>query len=416
MVPSVRQCAACLVVAATLVAGCTRGSDATTDSTPAPTSPVTLPADIDTDGDLTIGVLLPETGDGAVLGGPIRDAITKQVDLINSEGGVIGNRVHVFFADEARARGLANLLGRKRLPVDAIVGPASSRTALRSLGQIVRSPDPVPTCSPSATALSLDDYQDGNWFFRTVPSDSLLMTAMAIRAQKTGASTVSVIYLDDPYGRGLSAAFVNAVESRGRLDVTASVALDRELTDIDRSIRSALADDPGIVVILADETVGGSILTALDEAIDPESVPQILVNDSVRTARQPIKALSVPVRQRLQAVAPTASFGRQEERTAPFAAQAVDCVNLIALAAELSGSDRPSDIRSNIQSASVGGVPCNEFAACAELIGRGRTIDYNSQAGSVDLGATGDPLSGSFDAIRFKKDGTEDQARPFEIP
>ena len=67
------------------------------------------------------------------------------------------------------------------------------------------------TCSPTASAMALDNYPDSGLFFRTIPSDSLQMVAIAHVAERTGSTSIAIGYLDDAYGRDLAEAL-----SRGR--------------------------------------------------------------------------------------------------------------------------------------------------------------------------------------------------------
>ena len=90
--------------------------------------------------------------------------------------GVLGKDVVLEIVDEGGGTGPDELLASG---VDAIVGPASSRVALAQLSSIVQPETGVVTCSPTATALALDDFPDNGFFFRTAPSDSLQMAAIA---------------------------------------------------------------------------------------------------------------------------------------------------------------------------------------------------------------------------------------------
>ena len=158
------------------------------------------------DGVLVLGVLLPTTGPGATLFGEgMIDAVELATDEINAAGGVNGADVELIDADEG-ATAASAAIGFDSLitgGVDAIIGPASSIVALSDLDAPVSAG--VVTCSPTATALALDDYPDNGLFFRTVPSDSLQMVAMARVAERTGSTSIAIGYLDDSYGRGLAA-------------------------------------------------------------------------------------------------------------------------------------------------------------------------------------------------------------------
>ena len=52
-------------------------------------------------------------------------------------------------------------------------------------------------CSPTASALALDDFPDDGLFFRTVPSDSMQAAAIVQVAEQTGVPSVIVVYVDD---------------------------------------------------------------------------------------------------------------------------------------------------------------------------------------------------------------------------
>src|SRR3990170_3963098 len=62
----------------------------TTTATTSETEPPGTDAQRESDGVLKIGVLLPQTGEGAAVGIPSTTAASNAVDLINAAGGVFG--------------------------------------------------------------------------------------------------------------------------------------------------------------------------------------------------------------------------------------------------------------------------------------------------------------------------------------
>src|SRR5690606_30365720 len=142
----------------------------------------------------------------------------------------------------------------------------SSRNALEQLASIVSPDTGVVTCSPTATALALDAYPDNGYFFRTAPSDSLQMVAIARRAERTGVPEVAIGYLDDPYGRGLADALGDEIEQRRRQDVIAEVPFGADEEDLRTTVAELLAEEPGLVIVLGDADDGGRLLSALDAA------------------------------------------------------------------------------------------------------------------------------------------------------
>ena len=393
---------AAILAGAIALAACSGGGDAATDTTvtSAATSDVSTPREAD--GVLSLGVLFPKTGPGATqLGAGLIKAVSDAVVLINAAGGVLGQGIRITEADEAVEGAMAALIDGG---VDAIIGPASSTVALAQLHTAVDAG--VVVCSPTATALALDDYPAGGWFFRTAPSDSLQMVAIELVARGTGASTMSVAYLDDPYGRGLAGALTDRVQASGVLSIADQVPFASTDEDLSSAAEAVLAGDPGVVVVLADGDDGGRFLAALDAVGTPRpALAQVIVNDAVRTARQTIAGLSDELRPKITAVAPRAEVDRVEGF---FAANAVDCVNLIALAVERAQSDKPNVFRSNVGQVSYGGAQCDSFAACKTLLDAGSQIDYQGLSGSVDLRTLlGELRGGNFDVFQFDTDGNE---------
>lgn len=358
------------------------------------------------DGTLVLGVFLPTTGAGSDLGAPMIAAVDDAVAEINAAGGVFGRDVLLERADEGAGTGPGELLTKG---VDAIIGPASSLTALSQLGAAVDPSTGVVTCSPSATSSALDDYPDSGLLFRTAPSDSLQMAVIARRVERTGATRVAVGYLDDPYGRGLYEAFRDGIEERD-IAVVRESAFSGDQTDLSGTADLLLEGSPGAIVVLGDADDGGRLLAALDEATS--SPPPVVVNDSIRQARQTIQALSEPFRTQLTGVAPLGRPLGEDTTEGYFTTHAVDCVNLIALAAIDAASDAPRNIRANIANASSGGSQCSTFERCAELLAAGLAIDYDGASGSAALSnATGDPTQARFETFGFDAEGNEINAQ-----
>jgi branched-chain amino acid transport system substrate-binding protein len=397
-------------VAAVMGAACTGGGDEDVTPTTSVAATTTTVPRRDDDGRLVIGVYLPQTGPGASLGEPMITAVREAVAHINAEGGVLGSPVDLLpVLDEGGPSGPSALLAQG---VDAIVGPASSRNALGQLASIVQPNTGVVTCSPTASALALDDFPDNGFFFRTIPSDSLQMVAIARRAERTGVPTVAVGYLDDPYGRGLAGALIHEIEQRPRQEVVADVAFSPDQEDLSSTVAELLADDPGLVIVLGDADDGGRLLTALDAAT-PDDLAQVIVNSAIRTAAS-IQQLSPGFRSRLTGVAPLAAT---ETDPGYFTAHAIDCVNLIALATIEADTDAPSSIRLWMAPVSGGGRQCSTFEDCVGLLEQGLQIDYNGRSGVLELSSTtGDPTRGSFVQFGFDADGTEIDTREFDVP
>ena len=402
------------------VAGCTDDGTTTPTSPPPTVTTTTEPVRID-DGILRIGLLLPESGEGATIGQPLIEAARAAVDQINAAGGVLGQPVELVEGfDEGdsattASEAIAELIERD---VDAVVGPASSTVALATLEELLSAG--VLTCSPTATAIALDDFPSSDLFFRTAPSDSLQAVAIAQYAERTGARTAAVTYLDDAYGRPLARATRDALQARGLtlLDPVPFAADAESLTDEAMAISDS---DVDVVVVIGDGEQGTRMLAELGEVAnlfpsgDP---PPIIVNGAVRRppSTQLVQALAADVRDRVVGVSPLA-YGEPEEPAGPFATNALDCVNLIALSAiqanDGAGSDNPRLIADEMTEVSSGGISCRSFAECVQLL-EDSNIDYDGPGGVLEIGTEGDPVRSRFDLFEFDDSGL-DVSRPVPL-
>jgi branched-chain amino acid transport system substrate-binding protein len=400
-------------VLAAVAAACTTDDDSAVDETVADTTTTTVPARIDGDGRLVIGALLPLSD--SLLGEPMATAVETAVDRINAAGGVLDQRVTLVIADEggSTATATASIQSLLDSDVDAIIGPASSLVALSTLDDIVSAGKVA--CSPTASALTLDGFPDEGLFFRTVPSDSLQARAIAATADQTGAQRVTIVYVDDAYGR----PFADAVEAS--LANEAIVVVDRigfasDDDDLSDEAGALAESDTQVLVLLAGGEDGTRFLEALDDE-DTSGVATIVVNDALRnpTAPQRIQGLDPELREKIVGLAPQAASNDPAAPFDPpglFAANAYDCANLIALAAVRAGSDAPRDIARQIAQVSVSGSVCVTFEDCVDAIESGLQIDYNGPSGVTDLLArTGDPSRAVFDRFAFDETGRDSLQR-----
>jgi branched-chain amino acid transport system substrate-binding protein len=397
------------VWAGTIATAACTADEVAQPTTVAPATTTTVAEPLAADGQLTIGILLPS--DDTVFGAPLSSAASLAVERINAAGGVLGQPVRSVVVDEgdtatAATESIQSLLQEG---ADAIVGPASSLIALSTLGQIVGSG--IVACSPTASAMSLDAFPDDGLFFRTIPSDSLQARAIAEAAIQTGALGATVVHVDDGYGRSFADA-VTAALLAGGMNVADSIPFSPRDSDLSDEAQRLLDSGSNVAIVLGNQNDGTRFLTALD-GLDVGRLSAVIVNDAMRGPTQPqrIAALSNQLRTRITGVAPQAEAADSAtpfDPPGPFAANAYDCVNLIALAAVRAGSDAPRAIAEQIAAVSSSGSACATFVQCVEAIDAGLQVDYDGPTGLVEISPRqGDPSRAVFDRFRFGSDGLD---------
>ena len=139
----------------------------------------------------------------------------------------------------------------------------------------------------------------------------------------------------------------------------------------------------------------------------------VVVNDALRNPTMPqrVAELDPSFRNKIVGLAAQAESEDPAQPFDPpglFAANAYDCVNLIALAAVRSDSDSPREISSQMASVSSSGSVCRSFVECAGSIQAGLQVDYDGPAGLTDISARGgDPSRAVFDRFVYGPDGRD---------
>jgi branched-chain amino acid transport system substrate-binding protein len=415
-------CAAGLATGVVLTACSSPGPAPTPDTVASTPSTVTVRTD---DRVLRIGVLLPASGEGASIGESELAAVHVAADLARSNGGVNGQPVELIVRDEgadavAAGVSLQDLLVNQ---VDVIIGPASSIDAIALAPSFVQAD--VAVCSPSASALALDDFPDNGLFFRTIPSDSLQAEAMAKVIEQTGETSASIAYVDDGYGRPFEAALEAALKRRG-IAVSDTVGFAADDSEFNTEAERVAAAGTGAIALIGDPDAGFRVLAALAQAIGDEP-RDIVVNDALRHPWSIglLAAVKSSTRERIVGVSPYVQTDNadllqavaQEDPNASglFATQAFDCANLFMIAAEQTGSTQADLLADVIPGISSGGSVCSTFVECRTLIDEGRNIDYDGPSSRLALGDSGDPSSALFDVFSFDATGRDFSMRQIDV-
>ena len=392
------------------VVGCSSDTASPSATLPANTAPIIR---VD-DGILTIGVLIPQGSANADIGEAIGTAVQLAVDKINAAGGYGGQGVRLVPADEGVAGvgvdpAIATLLAAG---VDAIVGPASSANALAGLGEIVDAG--IVACSPTSSASLLDDFPDRDLFFRTIPSDSLQALAIAEAVDRTGASRATVAYIDDAFGQAFAESVEESLQSKG-IQQSDTVPYSADNASIEAAAAKVATTANAVVVVIGDATSGPVMLAAIDIA-EPTVRPIYVVNDALRRPTASAEPMGSSLAERVTGTSPIAystdeqflaQLGATPDNPSPYAANAYDCVNLIALAAWASDSTQPTAIAAQIPAVSASGTPCMTFVDCRANIEVGSNINYDGPGGFLTIGSDGDVSAAEFELFGFDETGRD---------
>jgi len=373
----------------------------------------------ESDGVLSIGGLLPETGNLAFLGPPETAGAQLAVNEVNAAGGVLGQPITYSPGDSGdTSTDIANQTVDRHLNdgADVILGAASSGVSFTVIDKI------VDACkiqfSPANTSPDFTDYDEDDLYFRTAPSDVLQGRVLAELMVEDGHATAALLALQDPYGEGLLRYTQEPFEEAGG-EVVVDRVYDPQAANFDAEVDEVVSAEPDAVVVIGfDES--SRIMTGLfEQGITPDQV--YLVDGNIGNAlgedftaegalvgvqgTQPAAEVTQEFRDQLLGVDP----GLIDYSYGP---ETYDAVVITALAAELAGSDDPAQIATFINGVTREGEKCATFTECKALIDGGTTdIDYDGPSGPQSFSQPGEPTEASFSISTYGPDNQIDAAQ-----
>ncbi|MGI8874077.1 MAG: ABC transporter substrate-binding protein [Egibacteraceae bacterium] len=388
----------------------------TDDATEEPTDTGTAPEGAgEADGVLTLGLLLPETGDLAFLGPPEIAGVELAVEDINEAGGVLGEDVALLPGDSGDGDGtVANQTVDRHLAAgaDAIIGAVASGISLTVIDKITGAG--VIQFSPANTAQTFTEYDDDGLYFRTSPSDILQGRVLAETIVADGGTNVAVLARSDDYGRGLAEVTASALEEAGA--AAEQFVYDQQAQNFDADVADAAAIGPDAVVLIGFDESARILTTMIENGIGPADV---LVygtdgnrsNDLATTVDPNDPAILTGMRGTSPASEAAPEFIERLLEFNPdltdtiYSGESYDAAVIIALAAEVAGTDEPRAVAAEINDVTREGTTCTDFAECKELIEAGEDVDYDGVSGPLDFLEAGEIGAATYDIWEINAEG-----------
>jgi len=363
-----------------------------------------------------IGDLVSLTGGLAPYGPPIRDGAQLAVDQINAAGGVFGRQAELVVRDTATSPDVGRDAASKLVEIDkvpAIVGALSSGVTLAASSVTI--PAQVVLISPASTSPALTTLDDNDYVYRTVVSDAMQGVVLARLALTLGYKKVSVIYVNNAYGKGLDVVFKEKFEEFPDHQVLAEVPYEENKPSYRGEVEKAMAGNPDAILFISYPVDGNKQLV---EAVEAGYTGKFLFPDGMKGEGVapgpacPSAEKPGPIEGALgtAAGAPKVAVAAQFNKdfaakfgptSVPYNTQAYDAAAVIALAAARAvaqgGEVTGKAIRDNLRTvANPPGevVTYNEFAKAFKLLKEGKEINYEGVSGPVDFDKAGDMATG----------------------
>ena len=384
--------------------------------------------DSDGESELRLAFLLDYTGDLAEWGPAMETGVRLAIDHVNAAGGVLGRPVSLATGDTQLDPAVAVEEARRLVEIEgvhAIVGPIDDALAIAITGSVAK-PSRVPMISPAATSPLFSTADDDGFLFRTTLSDVAQGAVLADLAEEQGYSNVGVLYVDNPYGQGLSRVFADHFDGEAEL-----VAFEYGQAAYLSELQQAAAGGAEALIAISYPRHAEVFVR---EAVENGLFSRFLFVDGTKSP-DVIEAVGA---ENLEGMRGTAPIGGPETASLrawnaayierhgalppnPFVRESYDAAIALMLAAEAAGSTDGAAIRDRLRE--VAGPDGETVIAGAEGIARaldlirdGEEVDYEGAGTSVDWNGDGDIISGWI-GIWEIRDGEiiELEQRPFTL-
>lgn len=355
---------------------------------------------------MKIGTLLDYSGALEAYGKPVQNGTILAAEQFNKAGGPLGRMIELVHRDSQTNPTAAIDAAKKLVEVDkvvAIVGSLGSGVSL-AVATSVTVPSGIVQISPASTSPQLTDLDDKGFLLRTCPSDALQGKVSGRLARELGLQTVSTIFVNNPYGSGLSKNFALAFQEKGG-KVPATVAYEEGKPSYRGEVEQALRDKPAALAMFSYPENGVTIMRQALELgfkgkfllADGMKAPEVVTNVGAQYLKETFGTAagsrdSSAKTRFLEAY--TARFGEKPPK--PYIDNGYDAIAVIALAIQQAKSSNPKAIRDAIaQVANPPGeaIEPGEFDKAVQLLGQGQKINYRGASGDVDFDQAGDVVS-----------------------
>lgn len=351
-------------------------------------------------GEITVGVLVPLTGELGEFGKIVADAIEFGVEEINAAGGTRCGTIRTVVADtggdaETGIREATNMIESEGAV--AVMGPTSGvMVALVDLAHR----EEVVIMSPYAGTINLNEL-GGNFVYRTVSSDLGDGAASGLWLSSRGYESVSFLIQNEE--STISPAEVARAEVlEAGIEITDFIVYNPGQPSYQAELTTVLANNPDAIFLAGGQESGVTVIKeAVAGGFEGEwlftadlAVPEIF--DAVGAELINDKAF-VEFADADPSLPEFISFEERYDKAGdPFAPNSFDMITLVALSLEAADSCDGAGINSTIRGvAHSDGTKVSTFAEGRDVLASGGAINYEGASGPLVFDESG-TVSGAY--------------------
>lgn len=223
------------------------------------------------------------SGTGATVGTNFKNGMDLAIKEINANGGILGSKIDVNYADTQSNPGVAKGLAQKAVDDDvfAVFGPGFSGSILVSMGETRRAKIPNFTGGEAAAVT----MQGNPYVFRTALGQQFAMPKAArYMVQNLKAKTVAVIYVNNDYGKGGRDMVTKSLEMMGA-KVVADISTDPGKLDFSAPVLQAKQSNADVIFVYTNEEEAARCLRELKK----QGVTKPIFGETVLTGQKVIE-------------------------------------------------------------------------------------------------------------------------------
>lgn len=361
---------------------------------------------------MTIGTLLPQTGQLAAIIDALEEPIRMGAEEINA---LYPDLVTLEHFDSGTDPSIASETVDQMLTGqhNAILGAAATGVTTAIVDKVQTAE--VVMCSGSNTGALLSGSEYDPYYNRTAPSDELQAPTLGDLMIADGVTNAAVIWRNDEYGVGFGEALAAYLEESG-VTVDVQQGYDPQQSSFADLIDEISASGAGALAMITFEEGGQLVLDmqgrfdgqvyVADGFVDTVGAEQLGGEDNVALLEGYRGTYPSSAPENGEPTFPDRFAEFSPETPTIFSAHKYDCLMTLVLAAQVAQSSDPTVYVEEI--VGVTGPPgetCLLFAECMEILEAGGEIDYDGASGPLDFLPNGQPGAGTYDLFEYDAEG-----------
>lgn len=355
---------------------------------------------------VTVGVLVPLTGELGAFGEIVAGGVELAANQINASGELVCGPINLVVADfggdpEVGIREATRMIESEGAV--AILGP-TSETMVALVDLVMDSQ--VVLMSPYAGTISLNEM-GGDYVYRTVNSDLGDGEAAGRWLVEKAYQRVAFMVQNEESTLSPAAVARSQVEESG-IGLVADITYNPGQASYQAELSTVLAGDPDVIFLAGGQESGVTVIKeaaalgydgewlltadlAVQESIDAVGADIINGKAFVELANPDTS---------LAAYQDFAALHQSErgEEPGPFAANSWDMLNLVALAMQQAGECTGAAINAQLRAVADGGTAVSTFAEGVAALAAGEDINYEGASGPVAFDESG-TVTGSYSIL-----------------